>query len=174
MSEAIAPVVWTLACLLVVAGAAKLRSPGPAALALRGAGVAAGPLTVRLASGAEVAIGVWALAVPCTASMAALATAYLVFAGAIARMRTAAVADCGCFGAGSFAPGRFHEALDLAAVGAATVAVAVPPAAAVLERPPLEALALAAGVACAAVLLYALFTMFPRAWDSYRPSQEAR
>jgi hypothetical protein len=169
VSEAIAPIVWTLACLLILAGVAKLLVPGPAIGALRAVELPAGPLFVRLAALAEIVVGVWVLAAPSTAAMAALATAYLCFAGAVSRMRQAEVADCGCFGVGSFEPTALHLALNLVALVAAFCAVIAPPDAigAVFDRAPLEAVALAAAVATSVFLAYLAYTVVPAAWNAY-------
>jgi hypothetical protein len=169
VSEALAPVIWTLAGLLLLAGVAKLISPGPAARALAAVGLPGSSAFVRLAGLAEIAVGVWALAAPSTAAMAALATVYLCFASAVSRMRQAEVADCGCFGAGSFEPTAGHLALNLSAAALAFCAVLAPPEAigAVFDRAGLEAVALGAAVLCCIFLSYLAYTVVPVAWNAY-------
>lgn len=169
MAEAIAPVVWTLAGLLVLAGVAKLRDPVPTAQALRTAGMGAGRMRVRAVGVCELAVAAWCLIGSGPAAMAALAATYLVFAGAISRMRQAGVGDCGCFGARSFEPGAAHLALNMCAAAVAVVAVVVPPPdlGALVARPPLEAIALACGVAGCVYLSYLAFTVLPRTWNAY-------
>jgi hypothetical protein len=176
MSQALAPAVWALAALLIVAGAAKLRDPSAATRALREAGIPANGTLMRGAGMAEVAVGAWCLVAPSTGSVALLALAYVVFAGAVSRMHQAGVGDCGCFGERSFAPGPAHLALDLCAAVIALVAVVAPPPAidTVTDRPPLEAVALAAGLACAVLLSYLAFTVMPSAWSAYRGTWEGR
>jgi hypothetical protein len=169
VSEALAPVIWTLAGVLLLAGAGKLISPVPAARALAAAGLPGSPALVRLAGIAEIAIGIWALAAPSTAAMAALATIYLCFAGAVSRMRQADVADCGCFGASSFEPTAGHLALNLIAAVVAFSAILAPPEAigAVFDRAALEAVALGAAVLCCVFLSYLAYTVVPIAWNAY-------
>jgi hypothetical protein len=172
MAEALAPAVWTLAGLLVVAGVAKLRDPGPTAAALSAIGMAGGRTRVRLVGACELAVAGWCLIDSGSAAMAALATIYIGFAGVISRMRQAGVADCGCFGERSFEPGAAHLALNLCAAAIAVVAVVVPPPdlAAITARPPLEAIALACGVVCSVYLSYVAFTILPGAWGAYDAS----
>ena len=169
MSEAIAPAVWTLAGVLALAAVAKLRDPGPADRALGAVGMVHGRVLVRAIATGELAIAAWCLIAPGTAAMAALAAVYVSFAGAVSRMRQAGVSDCGCFGERSFEPGVAHLALNLCAAAIAMVAVIVPPPgiAAVADRAPLEAVALACGVAGCVYLSYLAFTALPKAWGSY-------
>jgi hypothetical protein len=169
VSEALAPLIWTLAGVLLLAGVGKLVSPGPAARALEAVGMPGSPGLVRMAGVAEIAVALWVLAAPSTAAMAALATIYLGFAAAVSRMRQAEVADCGCFGAGSFEPTAGHLALNLIAAVLAFCAVLAPPEAigAVFDRAPPEAVALGAAVLCCVFLSYLAYTVVPLAWNAY-------
>jgi hypothetical protein len=176
MGEALAPAIWTLAGVLALAALAKLRDPGPADRALGAAGMVHGTMLVRALAVGELAVAGWCLIAPGTAAMAALAAVYLGFAGAVSRMRQAGVGDCGCFGERSFEPGVAHLALNLCAVAIAMVAVIAPPPGigAVADRAPLEAIALACGVASCVYLSYLAFTAFPKAWGSYAGARGVR
>ncbi len=170
MSDALAPLVWTLAALLAIAGVAKLRHPEPAAAAMARAGVGAGRSGARATGLLECGIGAWVVLVPGVLSLCALALAYATAASGIWAMRRADVADCGCFGeSATVAPSRLHLALDLMAAAACAVAALSPPPGlhAVAERAPLEALATGAGVGAAILLAYVAFTALPRAWSAY-------
>jgi hypothetical protein len=176
MADVIAPFVWMLAGLLVLAGAAKLRDPEPTAQALRAAGMTGGPMSVRLAGICELGVASWCVIASDSAAMAALAATYFVFAGVISRMRQAGVGDCGCFGARSFEPGAVHLALNAAAAAIAVVAVIVPPPdiGVLVDRPPLEAIALACGLVACVYLSYLAFTMLPSTWNAYEGHGGAR
>ena len=176
MAAAIAPVVWTLAGLLALAGVAKLRDPSPTDSALRAIGISGGRSIVRLIGLAELAVAAWCLIGSGSAAMAGLAAAYLAFAGAISRMRQAGVADCGCFGERSFEPSAVHLALNMCAAAFAVVAVVVPPpdVGTLADRAPLEAIAIGSGVACCVYLAYCAFTLLPGLWGAYEETGGAQ
>jgi hypothetical protein len=170
VSYALAPLVWTLAGLLAIAGVAKLRHPEPAANAMARAGFGAGRSGSRLTGLLECGVAAWVLLDPSVLSLGALALAYATLASGIWAMRRADVADCGCFGeSASLEPSRLHLAVNLmAAATCALAALSPPPALGVAtERAPLEALALIAGVATAILLAYLAFTALPQAWSAY-------
>ena len=111
------------------------------------------------------------------ACLGALALAYATLASGIWAMRKADVADCGCFGeSASLEPSRLHLAVNLMAAAICALAAFSPPPGpgAALERGPLEAVALIAGVAAAILLSYLAFTALPRAWSAYGSGQEER
>jgi len=175
VSDALAPVVWTLAALLAIAGVAKLRSPAPAANAMARAGFGAGRSGARLTGLLECVIGAWVLLDPGVPALGALALAYATLASGIWAMRKADVADCGCFGeSASLEPSHLHLAVNLMAAATCALAALSPPPGlrAVIERAPLEAVALTAGVAGAILLSYMAFTALPRAWSAYGSGQE--
>jgi hypothetical protein len=170
MSEALAPLVWTLAGLLAIAGIAKLRHPAPAANAMARAGFGAGRSGVRLTGLLECGVGAWVLLDPGVAALGALALAYATLASGIWAMRRADVSDCGCFGeSASLAPSRLHLAVNLMAAAACALAALTPPPGVrtAIDRAPLEALAMIAGLAAAILLSYLAFTTLPRAWSAY-------
>jgi hypothetical protein len=170
MSDALAPLAWTLAALLVIAGVAKLRHPAPAANAMARAGFGAGRPAARLAGLLECGVGAWALLDPGVPALGALALAYAALASGIWAMRRADVTDCGCFGeAASLEPSRLHLAVNLMAAATCALAATSPPPGlpTAAERAPLEAVAVIAGVAAAILLSYLAFTALPRAWNAY-------
>lgn len=175
MSEALAPLVWTLAALLAIAGMAKLRHPTPAANAMARSGFGAGRSGARLTGLLECGVGAWVLLDPGALALGVLALAYATLASGIWAMRKADVADCGCFGeSASLEPSRLHLTVNLLAAATCAVAALSPPPGlrAVVERAPLEAVALTAGLAAAILLSYVAFTALPRAWSAY--AQEAK
>jgi methylamine utilization protein MauE len=177
VSDALAPLVWTLAALLTIAGIAKLRHPAPAANAMGRAGFGAGRLGARLTGLLECGIGVWVLVDPSVPALGALALAYATAASGIWAMRRADVDDCGCFGeTASLEPSRLHLAVNLMAAATCALAALSPPPGLwqATERAPLEAVAILAGVAAATVLSYLAFTALPAAWSAYGGGQEAR
>lgn len=177
MSDALAPLVWTLAALLAIAGIAKLRYPAPAANAMARAGFGAGLSGARLTGLLECGVGAWVLLDPSVPALGALALAYATLASGIWAMRRADVADCGCFGeSASLKPSRLHLAVNLIAAALVALAALSPPPGlrAAIERAPLEAVALIAGVAAAILLSYLAFTALQGAWSAYGSGQEAR
>lgn len=117
------------AALLVVAGAAKLRTPHPAATMLAGLGIrplARGRVAARAAAAVEIAVGLAVLAVGGRIAAAALAACYLALAGLAVRLATRPEpAACGCFGAADGNVGVAHVVLDVLALAIATTAAVV-------------------------------------------------
>lgn len=152
--------------LLVVAGAAKLRTPSAARDALRDAGLQPAAAAVRLLGATEVVIGAWAAVRPGVLAATLVAVNYGAFG---AFLLVARPARCGCFGAGGTDASPAHVILNgLACLVAVAAAVAPPPAiASVLSWPPLIAAPLALGLVAAVVAAYLLFTAFPAAWRAY-------
>ena len=170
MSDALTPVVWNLAALVAIAGVAKLRHPAPAANAMARAGFGAGRPGARLTGMFECGVGAWVLLDPGVPALAALALAYAALASGIWAMRKADVADCGCFGeSASLEPSRLHLAVNLMAAATCALAALSPPPglSTAIDRAPLEAVALIAGVVAAILLSYLAFTALPRAWSAY-------
>jgi Methylamine utilisation protein MauE len=164
-----------VACaLLVVAGAAKLRSPAGARGALRAVGLTVPNAAVRTLGGVEIAIGAWAVLRPAALTGALVAALYGGFtAFVVAAMRARDSAPCGCFGAAETELGPVHAALNAVAC-AVGVAVAIAPPHGIgwmVGQSPLIAAALALGVAGAAYAAYLAFTAFPDAWRAYGEGQ---
>jgi methylamine utilization protein MauE len=170
VSDVLAPVVWVLAALLAIAGVMKLRHPATAATAMARAGFGAGRAGARLTGALECGVGAWVLLDPSILSLGVLALAYATLASGIWAMRQAGVADCGCFGeTASLEPSRLHFGLNLMAAALVAGAALSPPPGleAAVDRAPLEAVALIAGLAAAILLSYLAFTALPRAWGAY-------
>jgi hypothetical protein len=176
VSDALAPLVWTLAALLAIAGIAKLRHPATTANAMAQAGFGAGRAGARFTGLVECGIGAWVLLDPGVPALGALALAYAALASGIWAMRKADVADCGCFGeSASLVPSRLHLAVNLMAAATSALAALSPPPGLLTTtgRAPLEAVATGAGVGAAILLSYLAFTALPRAWSAYGSGQEA-
>ncbi len=114
------------AVLLVVSGAPKVRDPQPLANALRSAGLPSSRALARGAAGAEVVVGLGALAVPSRAGGMAVAVAYAAFTAfvVLALVRGGVLESCGCFGKADTPPSVLHAAVTaLAALAGAGVAL---------------------------------------------------
>lgn len=125
--EVLAGPFYAAAGLLVLAGAAKLLRPVPAAGALRAVGLPAAPGAVRLLGAVEIAVGMWAIGSGSRVAALSLAVVYAGFAGfVVVAMQRAASVSCGCFGRSDAPPGWVHLVIDAAAAGVG-VAVAFHP-----------------------------------------------
>jgi hypothetical protein len=168
---ALMPAFAVISGLLVVAGAAKLRSPRAArdAVALLGIGVPSS--VIRGLGGAELAIGVSALVWPSAVTAGLVAVAYAAFCGFVARLMRAASrpVDCGCFGDAQTGAGPVHVVLNAVAclVGAAAFLRPPPGITWIATRPPLIGVPLAIGTLTVACAAYLAFTVFPSAWRAY-------
>jgi hypothetical protein len=149
----------TLAVVLAVAGAAKLRNPEPLRRALGALGAPARVGLVRALGAAELGIAALALAAPAQVSGVVLAALFVCFAVAAHLLGQAGgETGCGCFGEeDGRPPGRVHVALNVVvAVIAAAVAAQTPPSLVQLARSDHgAALAVLAG-ACVAAALWRL------------------
>jgi methylamine utilization protein MauE len=164
------PGFWVACALLIIAGAAKLRSPAAAVGALRTAGLRTPAVGVRLLGAAEIAIGAFAVARPSVASAATVAVLYAGFALFVLRLlHSRDPAPCGCFGAAGPEVSRMHPGLNVAACAVATASALAPPPGIgwVLRQDPLLALSLAVGMAGAAFAAFLAFTALPAAWRAY-------
>jgi hypothetical protein len=170
--ELILPPYLAAAGLLVVTGAAKLRSPGGVAAALAGARLPSSRGLARSLGAAELAVGAAALVQPRPLAPV-VALLYLAFAAFIVRALTSGlpVASCGCLGEPATPPSAVHAVLDLAAAGAAVpVALSsVPATAAFLGDLPWNGVPLAMLVGVGVLLAYAALAHLPAALASWRP-----
>jgi hypothetical protein len=150
------------AVLLVLAGAAKVRRPGPTVAALAAVRVRVpGALVVTLGA-AEAAIGLGAMLLGSRPFAVLVAACYLGFAAFVgaALLRGGTVSSCGCFGQADTPPTRMHLGLDLAAAAVAVLAALRPVdglAGALAARPLLLALA-----AVCAWLAYVSLSLLPQ------------
>jgi hypothetical protein len=170
------PLVSVLAVVLVVAGAAKLRSPAAAAEALRSAGLPAGAVPARLVGTAEAGIGALVLAAPTRPALVLMSALYALLGGFALRLLVVAgpAASCGCFGADA-PPSPLHAGFDAcAALVAAVAAVDPPPGLPQLAaRAPLPGIALVAGCCAAAYAVTLVLGRLPEAMTAYRPPRAA-
>jgi uncharacterized membrane protein YphA (DoxX/SURF4 family) len=181
MQAILSPPFAVAAVLLVLAGIRKLASPAGIVAALDRLGVRWPSPSARAVGVGEAMLGAGALLAPGTASAAACAGAYALFALALVRLRGAdgAGLDCGCFGASApisvagRAGKRIQIALDALASVVCAAAAAHPPhgIAWLLERSPLQALTLAIGLTASVYCAYLCFTLLPGAWSSYAGRQ---
>jgi hypothetical protein len=121
------------AALLVVAGASKVRTPGPATAMLatlwpRLQRVSHARAAVRAAGVVEVCVGVTAVVIGGRFVMVLLAAAYLALTALAVRLASARQpVSCGCFGAADGEVGIAHVVLDGCATAIAVAAVFVAP-----------------------------------------------
>ena len=161
--------------LLTLGGIFKLRRPAPTARALRAAGLTAFAPLARAMGGAEVAVGLAALALDTRIAPALVAAFYAAFAAFVAlrlaRPRAgdgAGAGGCGCFGDTEGPPTAVHLVLN---VGAGGVAAAVALGSggglgAALRGQPLAGVPLLLLVAVVTGLAYAALTVLPRTLEA--------
>lgn len=126
--QELAGVQLSFAALLVVAGVVKVVDPLPLVRALRSLGLPGGRRVVRMAAGAEVAIGVWVAATGSPAAATALALSYVVFTGVVVLglRRGGVLSSCGCFGRADTPPTRLHAVLTACGAAVGTVGAVRP------------------------------------------------
>jgi hypothetical protein len=127
-SDALAPIFFLSAGLLVLAGATKILRPDPTAQAMLDAGL---PGTLAAARGAgvvEMVVGMWAGLAPAAGGAIALGALYAVFAGYLGFLLVARpdAGSCGCAGPTAVPPSRLHLVLNVVAAGAAFACAATP------------------------------------------------
>ena len=165
---------FAAALVLALAGASKLRRPGPPSRALRAAGMPSARWLVRCLAVVELAVAVGALAFPRTLAAVALGTVYLGFAAFLGRMlvRGTPQATCGCLGERDLPPSALHVALNLTAAGAAIgVAATGGPAAgatAFVTGLPLDGAPFLVGAGLLAFLAYLAAAYLPEAFAAFR------
>ena len=169
---ALTPVFVVACALLVLAGAQKLRTPGPAHHSLALAGLPVPAVVVRLLGAGELAIGAIAAVWPTVLTGALVALAYVAFCAFLVlllRRAGGASADCGCFGGTDAGATTAHVALNaLPCVAGVLAATVHPPGLGwALTRPALVAVPLLLGTSAAVLAAYLAFTVFPRAWRAY-------
>jgi hypothetical protein len=154
---------------LCVAGAAKLRAPGPAVDALRSMSRWGSPALIRVAGAGELGLGIAAAISPGTVTGVVLALVYAAFAGLALGLHRRGAA-CGCFGDASRTPASPAHSLISAALAATAAAAAfsdVHGLAWVAERPMFVATALMVGIAGATYGIAAAYTELPAAWEAW-------
>jgi hypothetical protein len=117
-ADALAPIFFLAAGLLVVSGAVKQLQPRATAQSMLDAGL---PGSIALARGIgviEIAVGVWALAAPARGGAVALAVLYgsfSLFLAYVLREHPDA-GSCGCAGPTPVPPSRVHLVVDIVVV----------------------------------------------------------
>jgi len=164
------PILAVAAGVLVVAGAAKLRRPVPAAQAVTAA--------VRSLAVVEIAVGLACLIDPVPAAAAALGLLYLALAAFVvmASRLPEPLPSCGCMGTDRDPPPHpLHAAVNVVLAGAGVLAVIAPaPGPGTLAADaPLLALPLLAGLACGVALVRAALETLPVVAFAYSPGGDA-
>jgi hypothetical protein len=154
------------AVLLILGGAAKVRAPHDTATAMRGVGVPATSGLIRIAALAEIAFGAYALAVGDNVAAGLVAVSYVVFAAfvAVALMKDAPIATCGCFGKADTPPSLVHVGCNLL-LAAGALAVAIDPSAGiadVIRQQPMAGVPFVMLVTVGVGLTYLALTSLPR------------
>jgi hypothetical protein len=165
VSAALAPAFVVGAGLMCLAAALKLRSPHPAAAALRTLGLPAAGWTVRVLAGGELVLGAVCLVHPTRATAGVLAGAYATFAGVAAALGSRRAA-CGCFGEDEAPVSAVHWIASAGLAAVVALAAAVGPRALgwVVGRPAPTAVVLVIGIAGALYATVLLYTQLPAAW----------
>jgi hypothetical protein len=171
VSAALTPPFAVAALLLCVAGALKLRSPGPAAAALRTLGWPGTPGIVRALAAGELALGAVCAVHPTRVGAAVLAGAYVTLAGVAAALARRRVA-CGCFGglAEDEPPASAVHWIASALLGAVAAVAAAAGSHGigwVLAREAPEAAVLLIGIAGALYATVLVYTQLPVAWAAW-------
>ncbi len=169
MREALTPPFLLAASVLVVAGLAKARTPGPAALAMRTLGLPSRPVHIRGVAVAELALGADCALAPTPVGAAAMASLYLLFA-VVSFLLARRQASCGCFGVGQDSPASPAQSLlsGVLALSAGAGALTLPHSLGwVLARPAASAATLAVGILGAAYAAVLVYTWLPQAWSAW-------
>lgn len=171
MTDALTAPAMVAALLLCVAGAAKLRAPGPAAQALASAGLpAVAPAAIRVFAAAELGLGAFAAVHPGRGSAVGLAAIYAGFA-ALGQILAARASSCGCFGATEPPASPIHSLLSLVLAGCCAASIAWPAHGIpwILHHSPIVASVFAIGIAGALLGTVAAYTELPAAWTAWSP-----
>lgn len=167
----LAALFYAAAALLAVAGAVKLRRPGPTSDALRGVGLAGRHAHARALGVAELVVGAGSFAWP-GAFAPALALLYAAFAAFVAYvlLRKLPLSSCGCLGETDTEPSRVHVAVTATAAAAgALAALRAPPSAFdLVADAPVEGVLFLITVSTACYLTYVILVSLPEAFGAYR------
>lgn len=151
--------------LLAIAGIAKLADPGPAAGALRAAGLPHSRGAVRSLAALELGIGMAGLVVGGPVLAALAASVYIAFAlfVAYALRNDLSISSCGCLGAADAPPTRVHVFVNIGIAVVLGYAVLHPldPVSALVDASVDRGLLALAFSGIVVYLLYALFAVMP-------------
>lgn len=176
------PLLAAAALLLLVAGLAKLRTPGPAARMIITVWPRVRPLrrtrfAVRAVGVVEAAASLTTLATGARAAVVVLMVCYVGLTAVAVRLAVGAErAACGCFGAADGTVGLPHLIVDVAAVAVTAWAVARPPGAvtALFDHGALTGVTLTAQVVVLTGLAYLSLTALPALVAARRTVEGAR
>jgi len=171
--DALAPVFFLAAGLLVLAGATKILRPDPTAQALLDAGLPGTIGAARVVGVVEVVVGVGACVMPAAGGAVALGALYLVFAGYLGFLLVARpeAGSCGCAGATPIPPSRLHLVLNLiaGAAGLMYAATAAPSLGLWIASLGWFAVPILLGLAVAGWLSVVAVTAAPEAFRAWTP-----
>ena len=173
VTDALAPVVFLAAALLMLAGGVKVVRPRATAQALLDAGLPGSRAVARGIGTVEIATGAWALLAPAAGGAIALGVVYLSFAGFLGYMLRVhpESGSCGCAGPTPVPPSRLHLVLNvvagLAAFGYASTAA--PAFGAWIDALGWVAAPVLAGIGLAGWLAVVAVTEAPAAFRSWEP-----
>ena len=155
---------WVVLMVLVVAGAAKFRSPSPTASALEALHVPSPLLAARAMGIAEVILGIAAALTGSPLLFGLVAASYAGFTGFIlwALNGNQAELSCGCFGHEDTPPTVGHAAFNAAAAAIAALAVTNPISLGDFDGSFVEGALTAVLTAVAVTLTIAALTVVPR------------
>jgi methylamine utilization protein MauE len=169
---------WAAACVLGIAGVAKLRDPRPATAGLALLGLARSESSVRVLAAGEIALAVACIGLGDPGLGWLLAAIYSGFAVCVAwLLRTGhTTVSCGCFGAADYPLSRIHVAVDLGLAAICVIAalsgdlgISV-----LSSQPVLTRTELVLGAIVAAYGTVAVLTALPSAMASIAKSRSIR
>jgi hypothetical protein len=168
MAQALSGPFLIAALTLCIAGVAKLRSPGPAADALRAARLPAHPVLIRAFAAAELGLGAFAAISADVAAAAALAAVYAGFV-VLAIVLHRRGAACGCFGEVDAPASRWQAALSgvLALISAGAAVSRAHGVAWIMARSPATAMCLVMGIGAAVFATVVAYSELPTAWKAW-------
>jgi hypothetical protein len=166
---ALTPPFMVAALVLIVAGVAKIRSPEPAALAMRTLGMPIPPAAIRTFAAAEMGLGATAALYPGSLiSRIAVAAVYTLFAGLslmLARRRS----GCGCFGERDIPASMIGSLLSAALAGIAAATIGWTPHSLgwILSQAPAIGAVTTLGIIAATYAAIVAYTDLPLAWEAW-------
>ncbi len=169
MAAALTPPFVVAALVLIVAGAAKLRSPAGAVRALSTVGLPGSAQLVRAAAALELALGAWALVDPSALTAGLIALVFAGFCGLSLALRSRRAA-CGCFGDAEVPASGLQSAFSavLAVVAAAGAIAGVHGIGWVLGHAGAAVGVVAAiGIGGAVYATALIYTALPQAWAAW-------
>lgn len=162
------------AVLAVVAGAAKIVRPLPTAELFGSLGLPEDRRLPALLGGAEVVVGVGALAVGGSVAAVAVGVLYTGFAVVVVRALAVGAESCGCFGRAEAPPSWIHVVGNLAFATVSFVAAAADTPVEVMDGQPAAGIGFVVLVGVIAGLALVAFTALPEALAARQGSTSLR